>query len=221
MIEKAERSNSEHQLLNRLGERISAFGFKPKPTGQTFYQVVETGKWAFHVSFIAHKTDFDLTADVAVRVNAIEDLVNEYDTRLTAAEKRKSMTLGGELGNISMGSPKRWTISTVEDIPSVCDGVIESFQEIGLPFLQKHSDAAAAHRVLVSSNPTDLHLAPILGPRYMRAVASAYVTGHADEIDALARHYETKLLATEDLYLEDFRTLSRNLLSGSSQVPPV
>jgi hypothetical protein len=119
MIEKAERSNTEHQLLNRLGERIIAFGFKPKPTGQTFYQVVETGKWTFHVSFIAHKTDFDLTADVAVRVNAIEDLVNEYDTKLAAAEKRRSMTLGGELGNISEGSPKRWAISNVEDIPSV------------------------------------------------------------------------------------------------------
>ena len=46
------------------------------------------------------------------------------------------MTLGGELGNISIGSPKRWTISNGENIPSVCDGVIESFEEIGLPFLQ-------------------------------------------------------------------------------------
>jgi hypothetical protein len=221
MIEKAEQLSTEHQLLIRLGERISTFGFKPKPTGQSFYHVVPTGKWAFHVSFIAHKTDFDLTADIAVRVNAIENFVNEYDTKLTAAEKRKSMTLGGELGNISEGSPKRWTISNVEDIPSVCDGVIETFQKIGLPFLQKHSDAAAAHRVLASSKPTDLHLAPILGPRYMRAVASAYVTGRTDEIEALVKQYEAELLETEDLYLEDFRTLSRSLLSGSSKVIPV
>ncbi len=204
MIEKAERSNTQHQLLSRLVERISAFGFKSKPTGQTFYQVIETGKWAFHVSFIAHKTDFDLTADVAVRVNAIEDLVNEYDTKLTAAEKRKSMTLGGELGNISAGNPKRWTISNVEDIPSVCDGMIETFQKIGLPFLQEHSDLAAAHRVLVSARPTDLHLAPILGPRYMRAVASAYVMGRADEVEALVRQYEAEALG-------DGRPLPRRL----------
>jgi hypothetical protein len=220
MIEKGERLKTQRELLAELGQRLAHFGFNPKPSEQDFYRKIPAGKWAFHISFIPHKTEFDLTADVAVRVDAIEDLVNEYDTKLTAAEKRKSMTLGGELGNISAGNPKRWTISNVEDIPSVCDGVIEAFREIGLPFLQKHSDAAAAHRVLVSSKPTDLHLAPILGPRYMRAVASAYLTGRAEKIEALVSEYEAELSKTEDLYLEDFRTLSRSLLSGSSRVPP-
>jgi hypothetical protein len=204
-----------------MGELISTFGFRSKPTGQSFCQEIATGKWVLHVSFISHKTDFDLTADIAVRVDAIEDLVNEYDTKLNAAEKRKSMTLGGELGNISAGSPRRWTISNVEDIPNACEGVIETFQEIGLPFLQKYSDAAAAHRVLVSSKPSDFHLAPILGPRCMRAVASAYVTGRTNEIEALVRQCEAELLETEDLYLEDFRNLARFLLSRSSRVVPV
>jgi hypothetical protein len=221
MIEKSERSSAERTLLMGLADQISTFGFNPKVLGQSFHQVVPTGKWEFHISFIAHKTDFDLTADVAVRVNAVEDLVNEFDTKLTTAEKRKSMTLGGELGNISEGVPRRWTVSSVEDIPAVCDGVIEAFHRIGLPFLQKHSDAAAAHRVLVSSRQADLLLAPVLGPRYMRAVASAYVTGNINEVDALSRRYEAELSETEDLYLEDFRSLAHGLLSGTSKTASV
>ena len=221
MIEKSERSSAQRTLLMGLADQIGTFGFNPKVLGQSFYQVVPTGKWVFHISFIAHKTDFDLTADVAVRVNAIEDIVNEYDTKLTTAEKRKSMTLGGELGNISEGVPRRWTVSSVEDIPAACDGVIKAFQRIGLPFLQKHSDAAAAHRVLVSSRQADLLLAPVLGPRYMRAVASAYVTGNTNEVDALSSRYEAELSETEDLYLEDFQSLAHGLLSGTSKTASV
>ena len=221
MIEKSERSSAERTLLMGLADQIGTFGFNPKVLGQSFHQVVPTGKWEFHISFIAHKIDFDLTADVAVRVNAIEDLVNEYDTKLTTAEKRKSMTLGGELGSISEGVPRRWTVSSVEDIPAVCDRVIEAFQRIGLPFLQKHSDAAAAHRVLVSSRQADLLLAPALGPRYMRALASAYVTGNTNEVDVLSRRYEAELSETEDLYLKDFRSLAHGLLSGTSKTASV
>jgi hypothetical protein len=221
MIEKSERSSAERTLLLGLADQIGGFGFNPKVLGQSFRQIVPSGKWEFHISFIAHKTDFDLTADVAVRVNAIEDVVNEYDTKLTAAEKRKSMTLGGELGNISEGAPRRWTVSSVEDIPAVCDGVIEALQRIGLPFLKDHSDAAAAHRVLVSSKQPDLLLAPVLGPRYMRAIASAYVTGNIGEVDDLSRRYEAELSETEDLYLQDFRSLARGLLSGTSKTASV
>ena len=220
MIEKTERSSAERTLLMGLADQIGTFGFNPKVIGQSFRQVVPTGKWEFHISFIAHKTDFDLTADVAVRVNAIEDLVNEYDTRLTTAEKRKSMTLGSELGNISKGVPRRWTLSSAEDIPAVCDGVIEAFQRIGLPFLQKHSDTAAAYRVLVSSRQADLLLAPVLGPRYMRAVASAYILGNTKEVDALSRRCGAELSETEDLYLEDFQSLANGLLSRASKTAP-
>ncbi|WP_263408414.1 hypothetical protein [Terriglobus tenax] len=221
MIEKSERSNAERTFLLGLADQVGSLGFNPKPLGQSFRQVVPTGKWEFHISFIAHKTDFDLTADVAVRVDAIENLVNEYDTKLTTAEKRKSMTLGGELGNISEGVPRRWTISNVEDIPAACDGVIEAFRRVGLPFLQKHSDAAAAHRVLVSSEQADLLLAPVLGPRCMRAMASAYVTGNISEMDALLRRYEIELSETEDLYLEDFRSLAHGLLSRAPKIASV
>lgn len=221
MIEKGERLKTQRELLAELGQRLAHYGFNPKPSGQDFYRKIPAGKWAFHISFIPHKTDFDLTAHVAVSIGQIEELVNKYDSKRTSSEKRDSMTLGGELGNLSTGYPVRWTVTDAADILGVCDEVMKAFEIIGLPFLQAHSDAVAVHDVLLSSASKDRHLAPILGPRYMRAVASAYVVGHTDEVGALVERYKAELLETEDLYLEDFRALSRSLLSGSSQAVPV
>jgi hypothetical protein len=214
MIQKGERLDAQRELLADLGLKLRPWGFNPKPSGQDFYQNRPNGKWAFHVSFIPHKDDFDLTAHVAVRINELEDLVNKYDSKRNPAEKRKSMTLGAELGNLSRGQPVRWTVADRGDIPDVCDKVVEAFERIGLPFLHTYSDLASVYHALLSSEPKNMHLAPILGPRYMRVVIAANVLGHIDEVKTLSAKYEAELSATEDLYLEDFRCLSRSLSKG-------
>jgi hypothetical protein len=211
MINKTERAIAQRELLAHVGQKGSILGFAPKPSGQTFYQSVPEGKWAFHVSFIPHESDFDLTVDLAVRINKIEDLVNAYDSKLDAAEKSKNMTLGGELGNLSEGRPRRWTISSREDIPSVSGELVEAVRVIGMPCLEEWSNLAVAHRLLTSSDPKDLQLAPILGPRYMRAVATAHLLGDVDRLNVLVKRYEARLLEADDLYLEDFRSLHRGL----------
>jgi len=213
MIQKPERSIAERDVLTRLGKQLESHGFDPKPSGQSFYHSFPAGKSAFHVSFIPHQSDFDLTADVAIRLNAIEDLVNEYDTKRAPTERRKSMTLGGELGNISEGHQLRWTVSDPNDIPKVCDQVANMFERIGLQFLRTHSDLAAAHKVLISSNPRETFLSPILGPRSMRAIASAYILDGTSDITALAQRFEAMLVERQDLYLQDFRALCQGLLT--------
>ncbi|MBB5064655.1 hypothetical protein [Granulicella mallensis] len=217
MIEATELPSAEQQVLAELGTRIKIFRFNPKPSGQSFYRTTLTGKWAFHISFIKHKGDFDLTADVAVRIDKIEDLVNEYDAKRTSAEKRKSMTLGGELGNLSVGRPLRWSVASVSDIPTICDQVLEAFGKIGLPFLESCSEVAGAYRILRSSDPKELHLAPFPGPRYMRALAAAYLLeSDVKERTLLANEYEKNLLENDDLYLDDFRALSLALPAVTS-----
>ena len=213
MIQMGEHSRAQKELLTELRDRVRVHGFTEKFSKQAYYCLVPGGKWALHVSFIRHRDDLDVTADVAVRIDRVEDLVNSYDTKRNATEKRNSMTLGGELGNISEGQFRRWTVANFDDIPSVCDEIQRTFERIGLPFLTSHSNISAAFRVLVGSRQRDHLLAPILGPRCMRAVASAYVTG-AVELDALIAQYEAELLDSRDLYLEDFRALCRGILSA-------
>ena len=213
MIQRGEHSRAQKELLAGLRDRVQVHGFSEKFSKQSYYCLVPEGKLALHVSFIRHRDDLDLTADVAVRIDCVENLVNSYDTKRTPTEKRDSMTLGGELGNISEGQFRRWTVATFDDIPGVCDEVQKTFERVGLPFLTSHSNISAAFRVLVGSRKRDHLLAPILGPRCMRAVASAYITGAAD-LDALIAQYEAELLDSQDLYLEDFRALCRGILSA-------
>jgi hypothetical protein len=211
MIVKTYRANAQKQFLAAIGERITEFGFNPKVSGQSFYRKVEGGKWAFHISFIPHKEDLDLTADVAVRINQIEDLVNKYDMKRNEKEKRMSFTFGIELGNLSINRPKRWIISDEAEIPSICDQVIEYFRLVGLPLLQVHSSITAAHRILVSNDRISLLLCPIIGSRSMRAIASSYLLGFAEEVRTLANQYETELTQIGDLHLKDFRNLCEAL----------
>lgn len=211
MIKKGERRIAQQQVLARIGQQIKAFGFPEKPSGQSFIRSIPGGKWAFHVSFIPHTGDFDLTVEFAVRINEIEDLVNQYDSTRDPKYKPRSMTLGVELGNLSQGRPQRWSVSAIEDIPPVCDELVKAFERIGMPFLQAHSDGAAAYRALVSTDPKDLLLSPILGPRYMRAVAATYLFGDATRLSDLCEEYELKLLNAEDDSLEDFRALCQGL----------
>jgi hypothetical protein len=213
MIQKAEHSFAKQDILRRLGERVKWLGFNPEVSGQSFYHALPAGKWAFHVSFIPHKFDFDLTADVAIRINTIENLVNEYDTKLKPTEKRQSMTLGGDLGNISEGRQLRWTVADLDDIPKVSDQVADKLERIGLQFLRTYSDVAAVQKVLTSSDFRDTLLCPIPGPRAMRAIASTYILDVTSDITALAGRLEAELLEEEDLYLQDLRALCRGLLA--------
>jgi hypothetical protein len=192
---------------------MAAHGFKPEPVGQSFYRDVPGGRWAFHVSFVRHETDMDITADVAVRVDAIEQVVNQCETGLTDAEKRRSTTLGAELGNLSRRQPLRWTVSELDDVAAVAEQIAGAFKKIGLPYLSAHSDVESAYRVLASTAPEDRLHSPILGARCMRAVAAAHVLGRS-ELDQLIQRCEAQLIHEDDLYLPAFRALSESLGLG-------
>ena len=74
----------QKKFLNEIEKlRIAVWGFNAKPSGQSFYRKDPNGKWVFHISFIPR---FDITADVAVRNEAIEAIVNRYDSKLNSAE---------------------------------------------------------------------------------------------------------------------------------------
>jgi hypothetical protein len=189
---------------------MTAHGFNAKAVGQSFYRSVPGGRWAFHISFIRHPNDLDVTADVAVRIDAIEQVVNEWTSGLTNAEKRGSFTLGAELGNLTGRQPLRWTLSGVDSVEAVAEEILAAFEQIGLPYLSNHSDAESAYRILTSTEIRDLLQSPILGARCMRAVAAAHLLGRS-ELWPMILEFDAKLAAQNDLYLSDFRALAQSL----------
>jgi len=210
-VKKGEHKVAEGTLLEQVGKRLAAFGFKPKPVGQSFYRDVPGGRWAFHLSFIRHEADIDVTADVAIRLDAIEQVVNQCEAGLTEADKRRSTTLGAELGNLTRKQPLRWTVALLDDVPLVAERIVEAFEKIGLPYLSSHSDVESAYRLLASAAPEDRVHSPILGARCMRAIAAAHVLGRGSDLSQLARRCEAQLATEEDLYLSDFRALTESL----------
>jgi hypothetical protein len=90
-------------LLVELGNSLQRFGFPRKPRQQSFSRKLPDRTECVHVSFIPHSDDIDLTVDIALRLNVVEDLVNAFDLLRRDNDKRNSMTLGGELGNLSIG----------------------------------------------------------------------------------------------------------------------
>ncbi len=210
-MRSGEHKAAEQVLLNEVALRMVAYGFEPKVKGQSVYRKTAEGHWAFHVSFIRHEDDLDVTADVAVRIDAIEDLVNQYDEGLKPSEKRRTTTLGAELGNLSVRAPLRWALRTTTEVPEVVDDLVRSFGEIGLPYLQSHAGIEEVYKLLLSDAPEDRLHAPIVGARYMRSLAASYLLRSAG-LEKLAEKYEVRLSKVNDLYLADFKALSADLV---------
>lgn len=208
---KMKLKDVENAILDQLGTHVEKHGFKAKPTSQSFCREIPGACWVLHISFIRHKADIDMTADVAVRINAIEQIVNQFDTGMTKAEKRTSMTLGAELGNISGHEPLRWTAANPDDIPLVVGSIVRKFEEIGLPYFSTYSDMEAVYRLLASNDPEDHVHSPILGARCMRAIAAAHLLGRSSELKELSHRCDAQLAEEDDLYLSDFRALRDSL----------
>ena len=107
----------------------------------------------FHVAFIGHKRDFEVTVDIGLRYERIEEIVNRDEEVLSKAEKAKTCTLGCELGNLSIGRQKRWKVGAVDDIPGVTASVLDSFVVIALPYVEEFSDAKRVLEVLSGDGP--------------------------------------------------------------------
>lgn len=198
--------DSQRQLLIELSRRMPQYGFEGKPVGQSFHKATSYGKDALHLSFIRHENDFDVTADVAIRIDAIEDLVNAESKLLSKAEKRHTFTLGVELGNWAEGAQHRWTVAGPEDVPVVAGSVLSMFERVGIPYLERYSSLDGAYDALARNDNDQgswLH-SPVHASRCMRATAASYLLGK-DDMDRLVKDCESFLRERKDVGLVSFQ----------------
>jgi len=150
------------RVLERLSERMAPAGFRRRD--QSFWKDAGPVALSLHVSFINHADDFDLTADVAVRHHAVEDILNAA-RRLSARDMRTTATVGAELGNLAGVGQHRWTVTAEADVDPAIDGVADWFRRIGEPFLQRFSSPAEALRVLDEDGIEARLICPIAATR--------------------------------------------------------
>jgi hypothetical protein len=195
----------EKALLNELSEQVEKYGFDKRVRGQSFYKQTSFGRLALHVSFIEHDDkDFDVTADVAVRFDELEDLLNEYKDHLSEAEKKSTFSLGAELGNISEDKQKRWTVAGVADVETASRSIMDAFSKIGIPYLEKHSNAETALKALSGDDRAAWLHAPIHGERAKGAIGLAFLLGDREKFFQIATAKTAFLTSRNDFDLQSF-----------------
>ena len=177
----------ERELLRETGKRLVRFGFSSRPKGQTFQRTIEDGLAAVHLSFIEHESDVDVTADVAIRFDAVEDLVHRSNKLLTKKEKAATFTLGVELGNLERGKPYRVTVADGIDIGRAAEDLVAKIESVGMPYLEQHSHPEAAFDLLARDDREAWIHSPIHAERAKRACALLAVMCRHSEIEALGQ----------------------------------
>ena len=118
-----------------------------------------------HLSFVNHVANFDVVADVAVE---------------HVHKKRRICIVGAELGNIVGTGQHRWHVSSPSEALAAAAGVVQLFQEVGIPFLKRYSNLGEVLRVL-REEPKEARLIcplaqdPVAAARCIEARAPAHV----------------------------------------------
>jgi hypothetical protein len=76
VIQRSEQKQARLEFLTALGRKLELLGFSTMTREQCYYRDNGSGKWVLHIAFIPHAQDIDLTADIAIRIGAVEDLGN-------------------------------------------------------------------------------------------------------------------------------------------------
>ncbi|HTG14334.1 MAG TPA: hypothetical protein VK747_03605 [Blastocatellia bacterium] len=186
----------QDSLFARVAKEVDEYRFdRRSKTHYSFYKKTPLGRQAFSLPFIRHApTDVDVTAEVAIRFDDVEDLVNEHKSLLTEAQKRNTYTLGAELGNISEGRQKRWSLASRDAIDNVARSIMEAFAAIGRPYLEKYSAMESALEALSQDDKTAQLHSPFHDERAMRAIAIAFVLGDRERFLSIAAA-KTQILA--------------------------
>ena len=198
-------------LLAKVGERIAEYGFDAKPRGQSYYKRTPFGRLAFHLAFMKHQADFDTTADVAVRFDELEDLLNQYNTGLTKAERGQTFSLGAEIGNINEGKQKRWRVSGFDDLEDVSRSIADAFETVGKPYLDNYSSMESALGALSGDDRAAWLHSPIHDQRAKEALGLAFLLGDRERFRQIAAAKTEFLASRNDRGLQSFLQVTKDL----------
>ena len=213
---QAQLASVRETLLLRLNTQLTTIGFRRN--GQSFSRAFHGGKGLFHVAWIPHQSDFDVTADVAVRHDAIEDLVNKFDSTIRPAwavlskkEQTMTATVGAELGNLSIGMQRRWTVTSEADVATACPSILEAFKIIGVPYLQRFSSLEEVLSVLADDDKASWLHCPFHDVRAKKAIAAAFVLGRRELFGKLVESKAQFLKERKDPGLSGFLSFAEHL----------
>ena len=190
-------------LLGEISSRLAPHGYVG-PKGQSFHRKCPGGRVSFHVAFIGRALEFDVTADVAARNDALEECLNRQNSKPSAAQARDTSSIGAELGRIRGGGQMRWTVRSIDDVPRVAAAIVQEFEAVGQPYLDRYSSLESMLSVLQRNDAEGWLHSPIHLKRCKSAVCAAHLLGRADLVEVLIQSGKEFLRAQKDWGLPAF-----------------
>lgn len=203
----------QKKLLLLVRNEISFYDFSLKLSNQSYVKPFHGGKVTYHLTFINHEVDFDVTADVAIRFDALEDIVNEDNRFLTNKEKSLTYSFGVEMGNLVYGSQKRWTVYDESDVINVTKEIMNMFIIYAIPYFEKYCNIQNAFLLLADNKNTSWMHCPIHGERAKRALALSILLDNKERIPELVNESTKLLTQLNDFGLQDYLKFSRKLVT--------
>jgi len=165
----------QEEILAEIAAALASSGYRRRE--QEFYRDVDDVRWFLHIAFVRHPENLDLIADVAIRHNAIEDRLVGTRAHLKPSERKRTATIGVDLGNYADGRQQRWTIRSADEVKPVVADMIRIFQKFGLSFLERFSSLHELVRVLDLNDREASLICPVPATRVEVAEVARAILG--------------------------------------------
>ena len=176
---------ARRELLERIATRVAPLGYKGRISDQVFRQKTAIGWRSLHLTSAYDPEFWVANIHVALRVDAVEELTS-VGVDIPARDRKRSATIGGEIGNIADGRWRPWHIRYGDDLERIADEMVRAFISFGLPYLERVSNLEILLDILSNEGvgaEGEQAMPEVVCPR---AVALALVLGHNDRAAAIA-----------------------------------
>lgn len=135
-----DRKYLKRNLFHEIGSALKEEGYRVRVSQSDLIKKFDRGKISIHLGFIDYVEGFDVTIDVGIRFEELENLKNQYKDFLTKTEKKETYTIGVELGNLAYGEQKKWNIKKGIDILPVSQNIIKEIKKHFFPYVSHYLD---------------------------------------------------------------------------------
>jgi hypothetical protein len=205
----------ERYLLGGVAHAYATQGFVLKPDLQLCIRSFNGGWQALHLNFVELSDALGVSADVAIRFDAVENIANAASSLLTNKEKAATATMGCELGRLRDGKGVLLIVRSMEEAADALAQFVELINTVGMSYLDRYSDLNVAYEALVQDRPEGWMHKPGHAERAKRVCAMLVVMGRRAEVAGVAREKLDFMASVGDLSRPLFeRFLASVMVSG-------
>src|SRR5271157_2756505 len=140
------------KFLYKISDLLVNYGFNNKPNNDR--KKTDFGYIALYFGSVIYNTEslVTISPSLAIRFDEVENLLNLNRDNIKDSVKKRTNTIGGQIGNIYNHKYKDWRISYESDIINICNDIIKFYEMVCIPYIEKYSNLEVILNVLLSGD---------------------------------------------------------------------